>query len=181
MKSYGQYLVPKHIIPKPALEVLLDSHGSKEVPKSLHFLCDFIDHEKYHRKWVPYIPLCSTYFIGEALHVHNFVDDLDTIHICEDVAFCVVLQYYFTDYYMANSPHSKVCNVWNLWDMFVKKWKKNPKINLEEQMLFAKAHVNELMLNTCSLPDVMEPALYPWDFVNRYRPFECLESPFANE
>ena len=31
----------------------------------------------------------------------------------------------------------------------------NPKINLEEQMKSAKAHVNKLMMNNISVPDFM--------------------------
>ena len=182
VNSYGQYLVPKNLIPKPALKVLLENNGTKMVPEELNFVCEFIDHEKYHRKWAPYIPLCFTYFIGEALRVHDLVDDEDPNHVCEDVAFRVLLQYYFVDYYMAKSPRSKITEVWKLWDLFSIEWKKNPKINLEEQMVFAKDHVNDLMTNTTnSLPELIEPMLYPWDFVNRYRPFDCVKCPFSDE
>ena len=74
VNSYGQYLVPKNLIPKPALKVLLENNSTKMVPEELNFVCECIDHEKYHRKWAPYILLCFTYFIGEALRVH-FIHD----------------------------------------------------------------------------------------------------------
>ena len=62
---------------------------------------------------------------------------------------------------MENLPCSKIIGSWKLWDMFCIKWNKNPKINLEEQMKVAKAHLNELMMNNISVPDFMEPTLYP--------------------
>ena len=67
ISSYSHYLIPKKLIPKPMMKSLIDNLGSKEILHSLSFIFIFIDNEKYHRKWAPYIPLCFTDFIGEAL------------------------------------------------------------------------------------------------------------------
>ena len=61
VNSYGLYLIPSILVPKPALRALLENNGAKEVPEALNFICEFVDNERYHRKWAPYIPLCFTY------------------------------------------------------------------------------------------------------------------------
>ena len=177
VSSYGHYLIPKKMIPKPALKSLIDNLGAKEIPDSLTFICAFVDNEKYHRKWAPYIPLCFTYFIGEALCVHDFVEEEDPEHCREDVAFRVILQFYFTDYYMMYCPRCSISEVWKAWDCYCKWWSNNQKINLEEQMEFTKVYVDDLMLNRNVVLEKLEPALYPWDFVNRFNPFNCLKCP----
>ena len=92
---YGHYLIPKKMIPKPMLKSLIDNLGAKEIPDSLTFICNFVDNEKYHKKWALCIPLCFTYFIGEALCVHDFVEEEDPVHCHQDVAFRVVLQFLY--------------------------------------------------------------------------------------
>ena len=92
VNSYGLYLIPSILVPKPALGALLENNGAKKVPEAINFICEFVDNERYHRKWAPYIPLCFTYFIAEALRVHDFVDNEDPSHLTKDMLFCVVLQ-----------------------------------------------------------------------------------------
>ena len=181
VNSYGLYLIPSILVPKPALRALLENNGAKEVPEAINFICKFVDNERYHRKWAPYIPLCFTYFIGEALRVHDLVDDEDPSHLTKDMLFRVVLQYFFVDYFMAYSPRSKVIEVRKLWDTFHIEWKKKPEVDLEEQMKFAKEHVNKLLTNNISVPNFIVPSLYPWDFVNHNSPFDITECPFVDE
>ena len=52
-KSYGKYLIPENLVPKPDLKALLENYGAKEMPEKLNFICEFVDNEKYHRKWAP--------------------------------------------------------------------------------------------------------------------------------
>ena len=55
------------------------------------------------------------------------MEEEDPENFRKDVAFRVMLQFYFTDYYMMYCPRCSISEVWKAWDGYYVEWSNKKK------------------------------------------------------
>lgn len=166
---YGNYLVPKALLDGPVLTKVIENHRGIIVPESIKFACDFIEAEKLNRHWSCYIPLCLTYFISDMLRVSYLIEDPPkTVHA--NLMTHVLISYFFVDYLMTRKAWLEYAQVKKELTKYQAVWQSNEAESISEQFMCCSTYIID-NFGVTSHPDSMTPAIYPWDFVDYFKPY----------